>query len=100
MVHSPAMPEPPTSLKRPVHLHITIPRSNDLEQIIQRLGKVYDLLRRYPGQDRFSLYVENGNQGRIQISFPNDTTGHCVELEQELRALLGAGTLRVEPLEE
>ena len=100
VVHSLEGSEPLTSSKRPVHLHITIPRSNDLEQIIQRLGKVYDLLRRYPGQDRFSLYVENGSQGRIQISFPNDTTGHCVELEQELRALLGAGTLRVEPLEE
>lgn len=100
VVHSPELPEPPTRSKGPVHLHITIPRGNDLEQIIQRLGKVYDLLRRYPGRDRFSLYVENGDQGRIQISFPNDTTGHCVELEQELRALLGAGTLRVEPLEE
>lgn len=100
VIHSVEKLEAPTSPKGPVHLHITIPRSDDLEQIIQRLGQVYDLLRRYPGQDRFSLYVENGSQGRIQLSFPNDTTGHCVELEQELRALLGAGTLRVEPLEE
>jgi DNA polymerase-3 subunit alpha len=82
-----------------VHLHVTIPRSGDMEQVINRLGQVYDLLQRYTGDDRFSLYVENGSQGRIQISFPNDTTGHCVRLEQELRMLVGAGTVRVEPLE-
>lgn len=83
----------------PVHLHVTVPRGKDMESVIQRLGEVYDLLRRYPGQDRFSLYVENGGQGRIQISFPNDTAGHCVELEQALRGLVGAGTVRLESAE-
>jgi DNA polymerase-3 subunit alpha len=88
-----------------VHLHVTVPRSDptlgsNMEAVIRRLGRVYDLLRRYPGEDRFSLYVENGSQGRIQISFPNDTTGHCVELEQELRALVGAGMVRVERMEQ
>jgi DNA polymerase-3 subunit alpha len=91
--------EPSQPPKGPVHLHVTVSRSQDLEQVIQRLGRVYDVLQRYPGEDRFSLYVENGSQGRIRISFPNDTTGHCVELEQELRAMLGAGTVQVEPME-
>jgi DNA polymerase III subunit alpha len=91
--------EPSQPPKGPVHLHVTVSRSQDLEQVIQRLGRVYDVLQRYPGEDRFSLYIENGSQGRIQISFPNDTTGHCVELEQELRAMLGAGTIQVEPIE-
>jgi DNA polymerase III alpha subunit len=84
--------------KEHVHLHVTIPRSPDMEQTIRRLGYVYDVLISYPGEDRFSLYVENGGRGRVQIEFPNDTTQHCVELEQKLRELLGAGTLRVEPL--
>ncbi len=88
-----------------VHLHVTIPRSDpalgsNMEAVIRRLGRVYDLLRRYPGEDRFSLYVENGSEGRIQISFPNDTTGHCVELEQKLRVLVGAGMVRVERMEQ
>ncbi len=91
---SPAQP----TAREPVHLHISIPRNADLEQVIRRLGQIYDLLRRYPGQDRFSLYVENGSRGRIQIEFPNDTTGHCIELEQEVRAMLGAGTIRVEKM--
>ena len=95
----PGEPAPRTRAgKEPVHLHVTIPRSIDMERTIRRLGHVYEVLASYPGDDRFSLYVENGGRGRIQIQFPNNTTGHCVELEQKLRDLLGAGTLQVEPL--
>jgi DNA polymerase-3 subunit alpha len=96
-VHPLAETAPPPSppARRLVHLHITVSRNRDMEQTIRRLGQVYDLLSSYPGEDRFSLYVENGSQGRVQIQFPNDTTGHCVELEEKLRALLGAGTIRV-----
>jgi DNA polymerase-3 subunit alpha len=93
-------PSPPSPAKGPVHLHITVPRSSDLEQVIRRLGQIYELLQRYSGRDQFSLYVENGSQGRVQIQFPNDTTGYCVELDQQLQALVGAGTIRVEPMEQ
>jgi DNA polymerase-3 subunit alpha len=91
-------PPPPALPTGPVHIHVTIPRNPDMEQTIKRLGEVYDLLLSFPGEDRFSLYVENGSQGKIQIQFPNDTTRHCVELEQRLREKLGAGTIRIEPL--
>ncbi len=80
-----------------VHLHISLPRTQGLEHLIKRLGQVYDLLHSYPGEDRFSLHIENGGQGRLQIDFPNDTTRHCPELEQKLRALVGNGTIIVEP---
>ncbi len=80
-----------------VHLHISLPRTQELEQLIKRLGQVYDLLHSYPGEDRFSLHIENGGQGRLQIDFPNDTTRHCPELEQKLRALVGNATITVEP---
>ncbi len=83
----------------PVHLHVTIARSNDLEQVIQRLGRVYDLLQKFPGEDHFSIYVDNGGQGQVQIDFPNDTTHHCLELEQELRALVGAAAVRISPVQ-
>jgi DNA polymerase-3 subunit alpha len=91
-------PPPAPAIKGPVHLHVIVPRSDDLEQVIKRLGQIYDLLQRYPGQDRFSLYVENGSQGRVQIDFPNDTTGYCIELERELAVLVSTGTIRVEPV--
>jgi hypothetical protein len=67
-----------------------------MEQTIRRLGKVYDLLVSYRGNDHFSLYVENGGRARVQIQFPNNTTAHCLELEQRLRDMLGAGTVQVE----
>jgi DNA polymerase-3 subunit alpha len=79
-----------------VHLHIVIPRNPDLEQVTRRLGQIYDLLQSYPGEDHFSLYVENGGMGQVLIAFPNDTTGHCAELEQLLRNLLNGGTVRIE----
>ncbi|MFC2029793.1 DNA polymerase III subunit alpha [Chloroflexota bacterium] len=84
-------PEP----RRTVHISVTVARNSHLEEVIQRLGHIYELFQSYPGEDHFSLYVENGSQGRIQIDFPNDTTGHCVELEQRLHAMLGAGKVQV-----
>ncbi len=80
----------------PVHLHVSIPRQADMEQTIRRLGQVYDLLASYPGDDVFSLYVDNGGRGRIQIRFPNDSTGHCLELEQRLREMVGAAAIQIE----
>jgi DNA polymerase-3 subunit alpha len=93
-----ARPPAESLTKGPVHIHVTVARTDDMEHTIQRLGKVYDLLQSYPGEDRFSLYVENGGQSRIQIEFPNDATGHCLELEQKLREMLGGGSVRVEPI--
>ncbi len=89
---------PPSVPDRSVHIHISIPRNRDLEQLIKKLGQIYDLLQSFPGEDHFSLYVDNGGQGRVQIDFPNDTTGHCTDLEQRLRTLVGAGTVHVEPV--
>ena len=91
------VPAPPPAKDRPVHLHILVPHGAKTD-VMRRLGQIYDLLRSYEGEDLFSLYVENGRLGRILIDFPNDTTRHCVELEQELRRLLGGGTIRVEPV--
>jgi DNA polymerase-3 subunit alpha len=91
-------PEEKAPPRRPVHIRVTLARSPNLEEVIRRLGQIYDLLKRYPGDDRFSLYVENGHQGRFLIEFPNDSTGHCAELEQDLRALVGARAIMVEPV--
>ncbi|NLF11925.1 MAG: hypothetical protein GX597_09055, partial [Anaerolineaceae bacterium] len=93
---APSAPAPQAAARGPVHLRVTVPRQDDVEQTVRRLGKVYDLLVSYRGSDHFSLYVENGGQARVQIQFPNDTTKHCLELEQRLREMLGAGTVQVE----
>ncbi|MFB0537339.1 MAG: DNA polymerase III subunit alpha [Anaerolineae bacterium] len=75
------------------HLHITLTRSGNQEQDIQRLGQVHDLLQQYKGEDRYSLYLADERQ-RVQLDFPNDTTGYCLELEQALVQMLGAGAVR------
>jgi len=80
---------------RPRHLHITIPRTGEQEQDIERLGKVHSLLRSYEGDDRFSLYLVN-DENRVQLEFPNATTSYCPALEEALVEILGAGAMRVE----
>jgi DNA polymerase-3 subunit alpha len=78
------------------HIHIGLPRTHDLEEVITRLGRIYELLKSFQGHDHFSLYVENGGKGRVQIDFPNDSTGYCQDLENKLRELVGSGTLEIE----
>ena len=96
------LPPPPPSKPRPrVHLHVAVPRGGDSESVIKRLGQIYDLLQEYKGQDQFSLYVDNGGMGKkVLLSFPNYSTRHCMELEQKLRGMVGAGSLRIEDLSE
>jgi len=80
---------------RPRHLHITIPRTREQEQDIERLGKVHSLLQSYKGDDHFSLYLVS-DEKRIQLDFPNATTAYCPTLEEALIEMLGAGAIRVE----
>jgi len=79
----------------PQHMHITIRRSGDQEQDIRLLGQVHELLHRFEGQDRFSLYLTD-EQRKIQLDFPNDTTGYCPALAQQLTEMLGQGAVRLE----
>ena len=92
------VPPPPPALSQPKdaprQVEITFRRSPDREADLHRLGQVYELLRRYRGQDHFTLRVE-ANGHAWQLSFPNETTGYCAALEGELVELLGTGMVRV-----
>jgi DNA polymerase-3 subunit alpha len=77
------------------HLQITVNRTGDSERDRQRLRSIYNLVTRYQGQDTFSLFIPDG-QGRLQLDFPNATTRHCVELQQQLTTILGATAVHVE----
>jgi DNA polymerase-3 subunit alpha len=77
------------------HLHITIPRIGKQEQDSERLRKVHSLLRSYEGVDHFSIYLV-GDGKRVQLDFPNDTTGYCPALEEALIEIVGAGAIRVD----
>ena len=80
---------------RPRHLHITIPRTGEQEQDIERLGQVHSLLRSYEGDDHFSLYLVS-DEKRVQLEFPNATTSYCPALEEALIEMLGQEAIRVE----
>lgn len=80
---------------RPRHLHITIPRTGEQQQDSERLAKVHSLLESYEGNDHFSLYLVS-EERRVQLDFPNATTGYCPALEEALIELLGPGAIRVD----
>jgi len=80
---------------RPRHLHITVNRTGKQERDSKCLGKVHSLLQSHEGDDRFSLYlVSNGR--RVQLDFPNATTGYCPAIEEALTEMLGPGAIRVD----
>ncbi|MEA3345099.1 MAG: DNA polymerase III subunit alpha [Chloroflexota bacterium] len=88
-------PPSPSSTSSPRYLRITIPRTGDPEQDIHLLGRVHELLHRFKGQDRFSFYLTDGVR-KIQLDFPNDTTGYCPDLAQQMREILGEKMVKIE----
>lgn len=76
------------------HLNITITQTGDQAQDKNRVLQIYKLLQRSHGRDRFTFYVVNGRQ-RVQIDFPNATTGFTPELSQSLTTMLGQDSLQV-----
>jgi len=79
----------------PRHLRLTIRRSGEQERDSERLAQVHNLLQSYEGDDRFSLYLVSDGR-RVQLDFPNATTGYCLALKEDLVGMLGAGAIRVE----
>ncbi len=83
------------TLKKPIeppkHLCITIQRTGNPEADSELLEKVYNVLTRYQGRDKFTIYLEN-----YVLEFPEVQTHYCPELEEELLSLLGPGAVRVE----
>ena len=60
-----------------------------------RLKQVFNLLTETPGQDRFCLYIPNGNHQPIRVDFPNHSTRYTAKLQQNLVIMLGATAVRV-----
>ncbi|WP_322793841.1 hypothetical protein, partial [Bellilinea sp.] len=67
------------------------------ERVVQRLKRVYGILRAEPGKDRFAFYVFEGNN-RVLLEFPNDTTGITPRLLKELTETVGEGNVMLETI--
>ena len=68
--------------------------NNEADRGLMRMKRVVGLLRSYPGKDKFGLMIfENGR--RVDMEFPNDTTGYCPELLRRLKAMVGEDNVQI-----
>jgi DNA polymerase-3 subunit alpha len=83
--------------EQPRRVVVTIQSSGDRERDRRRMRRIHGLLTSYPGADRFEFLVHEDQRG-VHLRFPNETTGYCAALENQLTDLLGPGAVDVQPL--
>jgi DNA polymerase-3 subunit alpha len=83
--------------QEPRMVSVILRSTGDKERDIRRLKMIYGKLRSFPGQDRFSFLVFEGSHQYL-LEFPNDCTGICPALLQELNRFVGEGNVRTEPI--
>ncbi len=71
-------------------LRIIMHRNGDPRSDIAKLEAVLQTLRKYQGDQPFTLTLRQANGKAVTLDFPNDATRDCPELRKELTALLGA----------
>jgi len=77
-------------------VRVTLARSGEQAQDVQRLHKLHSLLVEHAGQDRFTIRLIGGTSKPVELAFPNDTTRYCPELTQKLAAIVGPEAVQVE----
>jgi DNA polymerase III subunit alpha len=78
------------------HVMIDINQSEDSAKDVERLHKVTEALKSYPGQDTVSLIVvSDGHATRLDM--PAMTVNYCPELAAELTDIVGKGSFRIGP---
>ncbi len=70
-------------------LNVMLNRNGDARSDVAKLEAVLQTLRKYSGEQPFTVTLRNGGNRNMTIEFPNDTTRDCAELRAELTALLG-----------
>jgi len=81
-----------------LHIRVHFMRSKAPDKDRRRLRRIHRTLINYPGQDTFSITIEGGNKP-IVMNFPNDTTGYCTELIEELGAIVGIDNVLVQDMQ-
>ncbi|MBL8161218.1 MAG: DNA polymerase III subunit alpha, partial [Anaerolineae bacterium] len=66
----------------PRWLVVYLQRSDDADKDRRRLRRLHGILRGYPGNDRFSIVIEDHKQS-FKMEFPNDTTSYCEDLVKD-----------------
>ncbi len=92
---------PPAETHDPDHppslITVFLRPNGNQERDRRRLKNIYGVLISFPGQDKFSLQIFEGEKGHL-IDFPNDTTRICPEMLARLKTVLGSEDWRVEEI--
>ncbi len=88
-------PVPQTPEVRKSKLVITIAQTENEEEDLERLHRLLDIVRRYPGEDEVLLTIAT-DEGLVNLEMPNVATSYCPELHQQLTDLLGQQGLMVQ----
>jgi DNA polymerase-3 subunit alpha len=78
-------------------LRIVLRSTKDQARDMLHIRRIHGKVISYPGNDRFSFYIIEGNKGYL-MEFPNDTTGITEELKNYLCEIVGVENVRVEPI--
>ena len=87
------LPEAPAA-KPPRWLMIYFKRTDEPDKDRRRLTRLHGILTSYPGDDRFTIVVEDRKQ-TYKMEFPNHTTSDCEELRRDLLSVVGEGNIEV-----
>ena len=87
-LHPNAQGLPPILTREP--LNVVLHRNGDARSDVAKLEAALQTLRKYEGDQAFTVTLTNGGGKAMTLDFPNDTTRDCAELRAELTALLGA----------
>ncbi len=77
---------------------VTISQTRDTDKDIARLHSVIGTLKDFPGQDKVSLRVANGEKV-VNLKLSSMCTGYCSELHQRLAELVGEEGIKLESSE-
>jgi DNA polymerase III subunit alpha len=78
----------------PRWLMIYFKRGDDADKDRRRLTRLHGILTSYPGDDRFTIVIEDRKQS-YKMEFPNHTTSDCEELRRDLLSIVGEGNIEV-----
>ncbi len=79
---------PPRPKEEKRRLIVNLRQTDDKEGDIDRLNRVMEALKTFPGRDIVQINVLNGGAA-IPLNFPGVQTGFCPELERQLVELVG-----------
>ncbi|MCF6278323.1 MAG: hypothetical protein L3J16_06210, partial [Anaerolineales bacterium] len=71
--------------------------NGSLERDKRRLRNIHGVLISFPGQDKFSLQIFEGEKGHL-IDFPNYNTRICPAMLERLQTVLGSDDWRIEEM--